>query len=77
MAATSENWIYDKNTVREKDIKALEKAKSIERKKIKDGYRYFKICDKMQMLLPCDRNGNPTDRAIKVINERKRMYGLK
>lgn len=77
MATPTENWVYDKNIVTEKDRKALEKAKEIEKDKLEQGYRYIKVNNRLQVLVPCDENGNPTEKGMAIIKEKQALYGIK
>lgn len=49
--------------------KALLKAKAIEKKKLKDGWRYVQVTEATQLLVPCDKNGKPTKAGQEKINE--------
>lgn len=74
MAAPRENWIYDNKTTTEKDAKALEHVKVIERKNIKQGYRWIRISPITEIHVPCDKEGNPTEeglRRIKLLKDAK------
>ena len=74
MAAPRENWIYDNKTTTEKDAKALEHVKVIERKNIKQGYRWIRISPITEIHVPCDNEGNPTEeglRRIKLLKDAK------
>ena len=69
------NWMFENPTVTEKDIKALEKAKTKERKNIKKGYRWIRISPITKIHVPCDENGNPTNEGIRRINILKKAKG--
>ena len=74
MAAPKENWVYDNKTTTEKDAKALEHVKAIERKNIKQGYRWIRISPITEIHVPCDKDGNPTEegmRRIKLLKDAK------
>lgn len=73
MAAPNSNWVYDKGTVTEKDRAALAKAKRIEAKDIRRGYRWIKINDRTKALIECDKDGNPTKRGQEHIDRLKKM----
>lgn len=60
MASPTNNWVYEKNGVNERDKALLEKAKKIERRKLRQGYRWIRINQRMRALIECDKNGNPT-----------------
>ena len=60
MAAPIISWVHEEGVVTEKDIKALERAKKIESRLEKHGYKCVKINDRLEIFVPCDKNGNPT-----------------
>lgn len=61
MAATITNWVSEKGTVTERDIKALEYAKQVEKKDTKKGYRYIRVSPRISVHVPCDKDGKPTE----------------
>ena len=60
MAAPITSWVHEEGVVTEKDIKALERAKKIEARLEKHGYKWVKINERLEIFVPCDNNGNPT-----------------
>lgn len=60
-----------KPTVTETDIRNLEKAKQYEEKKKKEGWKWKKVNDRLTVLVPCDKNGNPTSEGLKIIKRQK------
>ena len=60
MAEPITNWVHEEGVVTEKDIKALERAKKIEARLEKHGYKWVKINERLEIFVPCDNNGNPT-----------------
>lgn len=60
MAAPTTNWLHEEGVVTEKDIKALEHAKKIEARLENNGYKWVKINERLEIFVPCDKNGNPT-----------------
>lgn len=70
-----ENWVYEKGVVTEKDIKALESAKKIERRNEKNGYRWIRVSPRMTIHVPCDKDGNPTEEGQRRINILKSTTG--
>ena len=60
MAAPIIIWVHEEGVVTEKDIKALERAKKIEARLEKHGYKWVKINERLEIFVPCDNNGNPT-----------------
>lgn len=77
MASTTTNWVHDKSVVLEKDRIALEKAKRIEQKQKKKGYRWIKINERNSIFVPCDKKGNPTKDGLHKINMLKLTLGIK
>lgn len=73
MAAPNSNWVYEKGIVTEKDRIALERARKIEAKKLKSGYRWFKVNARTKILVECDKDGNPTKRGQESIDSYKSM----
>ena len=60
MASTINNWVQEEGNVTDKDRLALERAKKIEHKLKKNGYRWIKRNERLQTFVPCDENGKPT-----------------
>ena len=75
MAAPKENWVYEKKTSTEKDKKALEHVKALERKNIKQGYRWIRISPITEIHVPCDKDGNPTEEGMRRIRMLKNAKG--
>lgn len=73
MAALNTNWVYDKNAVTEKDRNALAKAKKIEERDIRKGYRWYAIDNRTKILIECDKHGNPTKRGLEKIERYKHL----
>lgn len=56
--------------------KALAKAKSVEQKKIRQGWRWVKISKLSKILVPCDKNGKPTAQGQKRIEAMKNNINI-
>lgn len=56
-----------KKAVGDSDLQALTKAKRQETRKMKQGWRYYKINDRHQVLIPYDEDGNPTELGQRII----------
>lgn len=72
MASSINNWVHEKGNVTDKDRLALERAKKMEHKLEKQGYRWIKINERLQTFVPCDENGKPTlegERKIAMLKE--------
>lgn len=77
MAAPTTNWVHEEGVVTEKDIKALERAKKIEARLEKHGYKWVKINERLKIFVPCDKNGNPTLDGQRRIALLKANMGIK
>ena len=77
MASTTINWVHDNGVVSEKDRITLEKAKRIERKQTKNGYRWIEINERNKIFVPCDKKGNPTKEGERKIQLFKNALGIK
>lgn len=71
-----ENWIKNKETVTEKDIEAAQKARKIEKKKIKSGWRWVNILPSLKILVPHEC-GKPTEQGQYMIDIMKEKFNLK
>ena len=77
MASTTTNWVHDNGVVSEKDRITLERAKRIEQKQKRKGYRWIKINERNSVFVPCDKKGNPTKEGLHKINMLKLTLGIK
>ena len=67
-----------KKAVGEKELNALSKAKRQEERKIKKGWRYYRISNTFSILVPFDkRKGVPTDEGMRLIEIQKGILGIK
>lgn len=64
-------------TVTEEDNRALFKAKRIELERKNRGWRYYKINDRLQVLVPFGDDGNPTSEGERIIAHQKALLGIK
>lgn len=72
MASSINNWVHEEGNVTDKDRLALERAKKMENKLKKNGYRWIKINERLQTFVHCDENGKPTlegERKIAMLKE--------
>lgn len=76
MAAPITNWVYDLHDTSTKDSKALEKAKAVDAKKMKNGWRWVNVGKTLKALVPYE-NGKPTRLAMDMIERRKQLLGIK
>ena len=72
----SENWVKNKEIVGEKDIAAAEKANKVEKKKLKNGWRWVKILPSLKILVPFE-NGKPTAEGQAMIDIMKAKFYVK
>ena len=72
----SENWIKNKEIVGEKDIAAAEKANKVEKKKLKNGWRWVKILPSLKILVPHEK-GKPTAEGQAMIDIMKAKFYVK
>ena len=49
----------------------------LEKKRIKEGWRYINIKENYQVFVPCDEFGNPTRDGMVRINRQKELLGIK
>lgn len=70
------NWIKNKETVTEKDIEAAQKARKIEKKKIKSGWRWVNILPSLKILVPHE-GVKPTEQGQYMIDIMKEKFNLK
>ena len=77
MASGINNWVHEKGNVTEKDLAALDKAKKQEKQYTRKGYRWIKINERLQLFVPCDKNGKPTTEGQRRISLLKANQGIK
>ena len=66
------NFIAPKPAVTDADRKALEKAKKLESKQVKKGYRWYMVNNRSKVLVECDEHGTPTAKGMRVIEAHKK-----
>lgn len=49
----------------------------LEKRRIKEGWRYINIKDNYQVFVPCDESGKPTQEGMVRINRQKELLGIK
>lgn len=47
---------------------ALEKARKLETRRLKKGYRYIRVSPHTTLLIECDKDGNPTEKGLEHLN---------
>lgn len=56
--------------------RALEKCKKRESELMGKGHRYVTVGNITQILVPCDKDGNPTKEGVLKIEQMQRLLGL-
>lgn len=70
MAAPINNWVHDQKIGgTELSKRTLLKAKQIEDKRIKEGWRWIELNPRTRIFVPCDKKGQPTKDGQRRINE--------
>ena len=70
------NWVYNKNVVNDSDLRMLEKARKQEKEKSKQGYRWILACKNLKVFVPCDKDGEPTDKGKQMIEAHLKAFGV-
>lgn len=66
------NWsVNNRKTVTDADIKALEKAKKIEAENDRNGFKCIKLKPNLAVHVPCDEDGNITEKGRRIIEAYK------
>lgn len=60
---------FKRKTEKERAEKVLLKARNTEKRLIEDGWRYVKVDERRTVLIPCDKEGNPTKQGQKTIEK--------
>ena len=64
--------MYEEESMeRGKAFRSLAQAKAIERKRLAQGWKYIRIDDRTEVLVPCDKNGKPTREGLMKIERHK------
>lgn len=71
------NWAKrGAKNVSDSDKKALAAAKKVERQRIKDGYKWYVINERLKVLVPCKKDGTPTEKGLKIIDVFVKKYSI-
>lgn len=65
-------WAEERSTVTQAARTAIKKAKKIECENIKKGWRWIKVGTRTQILVPCDKDGKPTQDGLQRIQRLKK-----
>jgi hypothetical protein len=63
------NYIAPRPMTTETDRKVLSQAKLLEKKRKKDGWKYVNATPTIRVLVPCDEDGEPTEKGRQIISE--------
>lgn len=55
--------------VKENGLKALQKAKKLEEERINNGWRWVKLSETKQILVPFGKNGKPTQQGKQMLDK--------
>ena len=77
MATTTQNWVHDTGTVKEKDRVLLEQVHKKERRDERYGFQWVRIDARTKVHVPCDKNGNPTKDGERRIRKLKDYLNIK
>lgn len=70
----SYDWqLVNKINVTETDIKALKVAKKQELQRIKEGWRFYKVNNRLKVLVPFGKDGKPTKQGMRIIEAQNRL----
>ena len=70
------NWVFNNKEPKEVTNKALNRAMSVEKSKLRKGWRWKRVHRTLSMLIPCDKDGNPTKEGADMIAKYKEMLRL-
>lgn len=70
------NWIFDVKEITEHANRTLRKACEMEDGRLKNGWLWKKVHHNLRILVPCDKNGNPTKRGKEMIARYKEILRI-
>lgn len=71
------NIIAPRPYVSDVDHKALLAAKRLERKRKQEGWRFYKVNERLQVFVPFGEDGKPTKKGFEMIRIQKELRGIK
>lgn len=71
------NIIAPRPSVSDVDHKALLAAKRLERKRKQEGWRFYKVNERLQVFVPFGEDGKPTKKGFEMIRIQKELRGIK
>lgn len=76
MADAKIGWREEKAATRARDLRAAEKAHIYEANKFAKGWRYVRINKSTLLLVPCSKDGTPTEEGLKRIENYKQKQKI-
>ena len=70
------NWVYNKNVVNDSDLRILDKARKQEKEKSNQGYWWVSAYKNLKVFVPCDKDGEPTDKGKQIIEAHLKAFGV-
>lgn len=70
-------WADERRAVTQAARTAAKKGAKIEHERINQGWRWVKVGARSKILVPCDKNGNPTQDGLQRIERMKQSLGIK
>lgn len=70
-------WAEERHSVIQAAKVAAKKCAKMEHERIKQGWRWVKVCAHSKILVPCDEKGNPTQDGLQRIERMKQSLGIK
>lgn len=70
------NWVKFSHSSNENDRKALKKAKQLEGEKIRNGWQWYEIDNRIRVLVPFGADGKPTEKGMEMIQMQKKLQGI-
>lgn len=74
--STQTKWIADEEIKAKKEKAIVVKARKLESERLGMGWQYRPVSQNVKILVPCDKNGNPTKEGLKRIEERKKGLSM-
>lgn len=71
------NIIAPRPSVGDLDRKALLVAKRLEGKRRQEGWRFYKVNERLKVFVPFGKDGKPTKKGFEMIRIQKELRGIK
>jgi hypothetical protein len=72
-ALYTNNWINNTEKIPDASVRAAEKAHRQEERKLRMGWRWIKVSKSTQVLVPCNKQGQPTEEGLKILEGTKKL----